>query len=90
MEVYLEIGLPEVIKLTVVEWSHILELDYKQIPFKCRFFHGYGHFSKVARKKEKKILKKRRLINGVKFRNQVYPIRSIERTENKQRLLMYL
>lgn len=35
VEVDLEIGLPEAIKLTVVGWSHIQELDYEQLPFKC-------------------------------------------------------
>ena len=45
VEVDLEIGLPEAINLTVVDWSYIQELDYEQIPFKYRFGHGYGHFS---------------------------------------------
>ena len=47
----MEIGLPEAINLTVTEWSHIQELDYEQIPFKCRFFHGYGHFARNCKKK---------------------------------------
>ena len=34
VEVELEIGLPEEINLTVVEWSYTQELDYEQIPFK--------------------------------------------------------
>ena len=38
------------IKLTVAEWSHIQELDYEQIPFKCRFYHGYGNFSQNCKK----------------------------------------
>ena len=45
------IGLLEAIKLIVVEWSHIQELDYEQIPFKCRFCHGYGHFAQNCKKK---------------------------------------
>ena len=36
VEVNLDIGFPEAIKLAVVEWSHIQELDYEQLPFKCR------------------------------------------------------
>ena len=51
VEVELETGLPEAIKLTVAEWSRIQELDYEQIPFKCRFCHGYGHFSQNLKKK---------------------------------------
>ena len=45
IEFDLEIGLHEANKLTIAEWSHIQELDYEQIPFKCRFSHGYGHFA---------------------------------------------
>ena len=45
VEVDLEIGLPKAIKLIVAEWSYIQELDYDQIPFKCWFYHGYGHFA---------------------------------------------
>ena len=44
VEVDLEIGLPEAIKLNVVDWSHFQELDYEQLPFKCRFCHECGHF----------------------------------------------
>ena len=51
VEVDLETGLLEAINLTVVDWSHIHELDYEQIPFKCRFCHGYGHFARNCEKK---------------------------------------
>ena len=30
-------------KLTLGEWSHIQEIDYERIPFKCNFCHVYGH-----------------------------------------------
>jgi hypothetical protein len=46
VEVNLEKGLPEAIKLSLGEWCHIQELDYKQIPFKCLRCHAYGHFAK--------------------------------------------
>ena len=46
VEVNLEKGLSEALKLTLGDWSHIQELDYEQIPFKCNFFHVYGHFTK--------------------------------------------
>jgi len=46
VEVNLEKGLPEAIKLTIGNWSHIQELDYEQIPFKCNSCHVYGHFAK--------------------------------------------
>ena len=51
VEVDLETGLLEAINLTVVEWSYTQELDYEQIPFKCRFCHGYGHFARNCKKK---------------------------------------
>ena len=38
-------GLPEAIKLKVDDWSHIQQLDYEQIPFKCNVCHEYGHFA---------------------------------------------
>ena len=51
VEVDLEIGLPEAIKLIVEDWSHVQELDYEQPPFKCRHCHGYGHFVRHCKKK---------------------------------------
>jgi hypothetical protein len=44
VEVDLEVGLPEAIKLKVGIWNHIQKLDYEQLPFKCRGCHEYGHF----------------------------------------------
>ena len=51
LEVDLEIGLPEEIKLNVAEWSYVQELNYEQIPFKCRHCHGYGHFAHNCKEK---------------------------------------
>ena len=51
VEVDLEIGIPEAIKLTVFDWSYFQELDYEQILFKCRICYGYGHFSRNCKKK---------------------------------------
>jgi len=51
VEVDLEIGLPEAIKLTIADWSYIQELDYEQQPFKCRNCHEYGHFARYCKKK---------------------------------------
>jgi hypothetical protein len=50
VEVNLEKGLPEAIKLSLGEWFHIQELDYEQIPFKCLRCHAYGHFAKSCPK----------------------------------------
>ena len=50
VEVNLEKGLLEALKLTLGDWSHIQELDYEQIPFKCNFCHVYGHFAKSCPK----------------------------------------
>ena len=51
VEVDLEAGLPEAIKLTVGSWSHFQKLDYEQLPFKCRGCHEYGHFIRNCPKK---------------------------------------
>ena len=45
VEVDLGKGLPEAIKLKVDNWTHILRLDYEQIPFKCKVCHEYGPFA---------------------------------------------
>ena len=50
VEVNLEKGLPEALHLTLGEWSHIQELDYEHIPFKCLRCHVYGHFAKSCPK----------------------------------------
>jgi hypothetical protein len=50
VEVNLERGLPDAIKLSLGEWCHIQELDYEQIPFKCLRCHDYGHFAKSCPK----------------------------------------
>ena len=44
VEVDLEVGLPEAIKLTVGNWYHYKKMDYEQLPFKCRGCHEYRHF----------------------------------------------
>ena len=44
VEVDLEAGFLEAIKLTVGNCSHFQKLDYEQLPFKCRGCHEYGHF----------------------------------------------
>ena len=41
VEMDLEVGLPEAIKIIVVDWTHIQELDYEKLPFKCRHYHGF-------------------------------------------------
>jgi hypothetical protein len=46
VEVDLEVGLPEAIKIKVGSWSHIQKLDYEQLSFKCRGCHEYGHFAR--------------------------------------------
>jgi len=45
VEVDLGRGRPEAIKLKVDNWSYIQQLDYEQIPFKCKVCHKYRHFS---------------------------------------------
>jgi len=38
-------GLPEAIKIKVDHWTHIQQLDYEQLPFKCKVCHEYRHFA---------------------------------------------
>jgi hypothetical protein len=45
VEVDLEVGLPEAIKINVGSWYHIHKLDYEQLSSKCRGCHEYGHFA---------------------------------------------
>ena len=52
VEVDLEIGLLEAINITVADWCHIQELDYKQLSFKCRYCHEHDHLLNIAKKKE--------------------------------------
>jgi hypothetical protein len=51
VEVDLVIGIPEAIKIVVAYWTHVQELDYEKISFKCNYFHNYGHFSRNCKKK---------------------------------------
>jgi hypothetical protein len=46
VEVDLEVGLSEVVKLKVGEWHHLQKLDYEKLPFKCRGCHEYDHFQR--------------------------------------------
>jgi hypothetical protein len=46
VEVDLEVGLPEAVKLKVGDWQHLQKMDYEQLPFKCRGCHEYGHFQR--------------------------------------------
>jgi len=46
VEVDLEAGLPEAIKLTIKGWQKFQQVDYEQLPFKCRHCHEYGHFQR--------------------------------------------
>jgi hypothetical protein len=46
----MEKGLLEAIQLTLDSWSYIQTVDYEQLPFKCKDFHEYDHFSKNSPK----------------------------------------
>jgi hypothetical protein len=46
VEVDLEKGLPEAIKLKLDDWIHIQKLDYKKLSIKCKSCHEYDHFAK--------------------------------------------
>ena len=56
----LEVRLPQAINLTIADRTYVQELDYEQLPFKCRFCHGYGHFARSCKKKgEEEVVKEK-------------------------------
>jgi len=46
VEVDLEKGLPKAIEITLHNWTYLQQVDYEQLPFKCKICHEYGHFTK--------------------------------------------
>jgi hypothetical protein len=46
VEVDLEAGLPEAVKLSIGTWTHYQKLDYEHLPFKCRNCQEHGHFQR--------------------------------------------
>jgi hypothetical protein len=49
VEADLEKGFPKAIqRLTLDNWSYIQQVDYEQLPFKCKVYHEYGHFAKTC------------------------------------------
>jgi hypothetical protein len=50
VEVDLEAGLPEAVKLIVGTWTHYHKLDYEHLPFKCRNCQEHGHFQRHCSK----------------------------------------
>jgi hypothetical protein len=50
VEVDLEDGLPEVVKLKVGKLHHYQKLDYEHLPFKCRNCHELDHFQRICPK----------------------------------------
>ena len=52
VEIDLEKGLPEKIKLSTDGWTHLQKVDYEETPFKCNFCHEYGYFSKGCAKRK--------------------------------------
>lgn len=83
VEVDLGKGLPEDIKVKVDEWSHIQQLDYEQIPFKCKVCHEYGNFANHCTKlsnvdnnsqeEQWEVVKKKKSTPGLKLPNETGP-----------------
>ena len=40
--------------LSIDGWNHLQIVDYEKIPFKCKYYHEYGHFAKSCPKKPEK------------------------------------
>lgn len=52
VEVDLGKGLPQEVKIKVDQWTHIRQLEYEKIPFKCKLCYAYGHFANRFPKKQ--------------------------------------
>jgi len=52
VEVNLEAGLPEAVKLKVGTWTHFQKVDYEHLPFKCRLCQEHGHFQRNCPKNQ--------------------------------------
>jgi len=58
VEVDLEAGLPEAVKLSIKGWQRYQQVDYEQLPFKCRHCHEHGHFIRNCPKLQESETKK--------------------------------
>jgi hypothetical protein len=52
IEFDLEKGILEEVIISLDNWQHVQQLDYEQLPFKSKFCHEYGHFSRNFNKVE--------------------------------------
>jgi hypothetical protein len=50
VKVDLEKGILEAMVISLDNWQHVQQLDYKQLPFKCKIYHEYGHFARNCKK----------------------------------------
>lgn len=86
IEVDLQVRVPKAIKLSVVDSTHIQELDYEQLPFKCRHCHEYGHFARYCKKKMRRHQRKKKANNGNKQRKQQVTGRTTKLKLKRQRI----
>jgi len=63
-------GLPEAIRIKFDQWTHIQQLDYKKIPFKCKVCHEYGHFTNRCSQRNKLKVMKCKKIHGNKLKER--------------------
>jgi hypothetical protein len=50
VEVELKKGLLKVVMISLDNWKHLQQLDFEQLPFKCKVCHEYKHFAKYCKK----------------------------------------
>lgn len=79
VEVDLGKGLLESIKIKVHQWTHIQQLDYKKIPFKCKVCHEYSHFANRCNK-----LKETEIVENVEVNESTWEQVKRKKTTNKQ------
>jgi hypothetical protein len=43
----MEKGLLESMKKNIDNWTYLEKVYYQKLPFKCKIYHEYDHFSKI-------------------------------------------
>jgi hypothetical protein len=65
----------------MANWKHIQKLDYKQLSFKCKPCHEYGHFAKDYKKQTQGKLQLKRKGNRELLRRKSINIKDMQPTK---------
>ena len=64
----------------MADWTHIQELDYEQLSFKCRHCHEYRHFARYCKKKNEETAEKEK---GEQWKQVKKPANDRQNNKNK-------